>query len=475
MQALRILSACLLFSAAPLSAQTVDSTQDTFAVSQGAAVPEYVVPVLRLVSSTHVEPTTGLVLSSSGLVLVPAGFASQGDEIVVLDGGTDIVSNGRKARIERNFPMDGLQVLEVYGLQRQPAPFANGEPGDGDAVRLNAFPPAERIAEGAPPLDNEATLTVFGRNPRPAVSGGTPLPNVTGPLLDSCGNVVAFSIANGVQTMETSPGTRYQWRETILGIIEALGLEPGPTACIEIATIDEPEVLVENEPAKQPLSDETPAPAEEADSETAETEPTTDQTESEGAEESLPDVLPPMEEPGQAGETIVESEPDSSSGGWAWLIAALVLIAAGIGLHRYRGKPQERNDEAGPALSPPPITESGGEPQSSLDSVMILRGHYSDGREFEVSCPVSRDAVNVVIGRGGADLRIESPAISRRHASLSGTGDGLTVTDLGSNNGTRINGVPCLEGEIMYVEPGDTLAMGDAWFTIEIVPAGDGE
>ena len=68
------------------------------------------VPVLRLVSSTHVEPTTGLVLSESGLVLVPADFASAGDEIVVLDGGTDIVANGRTARIERNLPMDGLQV-----------------------------------------------------------------------------------------------------------------------------------------------------------------------------------------------------------------------------------------------------------------------------------------------------------------------------------------------------------------------------
>ena len=42
---------------------------------------------------------------------------------------------------------------------------------------------------------------------------------------------------------------------------------------------------------------------------------------------------------------------------------------------------------------------------------------------------------------------------------MSGTGDELTVTDLGSNNGTRINGVPCLEGEIMYVEPGDTLVV----------------
>ena len=33
-----------------------------------------------------------------------------------------------------------------------------------------------------------------------------------------------------------------------------------------------------------------------------------------------------------------------------------------------------------------------------------------------------------------------------------------------------INGVPCLENEIMYLEPGDVLVLGDARFTLRIVP-----
>ena len=61
--------------------------------------------------------------------------------------------------------------------------------------------------------------------------------------------------------------------------------------------------------------------------------------------------------------------------------------------------------------------------------------------------------------------------MSRQHISLNGTRKELTVSDLGSSNGTSINGVPCLEGEIMFIEPGDTLLiMGDARCSLEIRP-----
>lgn len=109
-----------------------------------------------------------------------------------------------------------------------------------------------------------------------------------------------------------------------------------------------------------------------------------------------------------------------------------------------------------------------------MDSLLVLSGRMGDGAEFEISCPVSSHAVNVVIGRGSTDLQIQSAAVSRQHAALNGTAGALTVTDLGSNNGTSINGVPCLEGEIMYVEAGDTLMLGDTRFTVELkAAAGD--
>lgn len=467
----------LFVLATPCAAQTVDSTEDAFAVSQGAAVPPYVVPVLRLVSKTHVEPTTGIVLSESGLVLVPEGFASAGDEIVVLDGGTDIVANGRTASIETNFPMDGLQVLNVYGLRRSAAPFADSGLEDGAEVRLTAFPPAEQIAEGAQPLDITTTVTVFGENQTPAVSGETPLPNVTGPLLDECGNVAAFSIARDVQSMESSPGTRYQWRATLLGVIEKLGIRPGPSACVETAPAaeatpeEEPILPAEEEAAPEPAVEEPePAPAEEETE-----EETIDEPEPEFQETLEVDILPPIEsieEPLE--EQASEEEP---AGGWLWLLIAAVLIAAGFGLHRWRrALGRQVNDKNAIPASPPPPAREEDVPEYQeppMDSLLVLNGRMGDGAIFEVSCPVSSHAVNVVIGRGSTDLQIHSAAISRQHAALNGTADALTITDLGSNNGTSINGVPCLEGEIMYVETGDTLMLGDTRFTVELKPAGE--
>jgi len=483
----RFIISCLLFCAPAAQSQTVDSTQDAFAVSQGAAVPPYVVPVLRLVSKTHVEPTTGLVLSGSGLVLVPAGFASSGDEVVVLDGGTDIVSNGRPARIERNFPMDGLQVLSVYGLKRPGAPFAESAPADGDPVSLVAFPPAEQIAEGAQPLDQAATLTVFGSTADPAVSSESPLPNVTGPLLDSCGNVVALSIANDVQTMETSPGTRYKWRSTLLGIIETLGLEPAPTACVAREQTEPEETPAEPEPEPEPgpVSDPVVIKPLGPDPEADETEKTTAENTTEEAVEEQPDILPPLEtdaatEPGSAdAATPPTPEKTGGTGGWAWLLLGALLVAAGFGLRRYQrmlaGQRQAGDSQA--AEPPPESTDPAESPfdAPAADTRIVIEGSTASGQPVAAECLTPGQAVNIVIGRGTVDLRIDSAAVSRRHAALNGTIDELTITDLGSNNGTSINGVPCLEGEIMYLEPGDTVTLGDTRFTVEITAAGEDE
>jgi len=462
----RFIISCLLFCAPAAQSQTVDSTQDAFAVSQGAAVPPYVVPVLRLVSKTHVEPTTGLVLSGSGLVLVPAGFASSGDEVVVLDGGTDIVSNGRPARIERNFPMDGLQVLSVYGLKRPGAPFAESAPADGDPVSLVAFPPAEQIAEGAQPLDQAATLTVFG---------------------DSCGNVVALSIANDVQTMETSPGTRYKWRSTLLGIIETLGLEPAPTACVAKEQTEPEETPAEPEPEPEPgpVSDPVVIKPLGPDPEADETEKAAAENTTEEAVEEQPDILPPLEtdaatEPGSAdAATPPTPEKTGGTGGWAWLLLGALLVAAGFGLRRYQrmlaGQRQAGDSQAGEP--PPESTDPAESPfdAPAADTRIVIEGCTASGQPVAAECLTPGQAVNIVIGRGTVDLRIDSAAVSRRHAALNGTIDELTITDLGSNNGTSINGVPCLEGEIMYLEPGDTVTLGDTRFTVEITAAGEDE
>ena len=63
-----------------------------------------------------------------------------------------------------------------------------------------------------------------------------------------------------------------------------------------------------------------------------------------------------------------------------------------------------------------------------------MRGFY-EGLEV----PIDRE--RFVIGRGGdADLAVAEPTISRLHAALEHDGESFTLEDLGSTNGTRVNG-----------------------------------
>ena len=63
------------------------------------------------------------------------------------------------------------------------------------------------------------------------------------------------------------------------------------------------------------------------------------------------------------------------------------------------------------------------------------------------------------------DLRIADLTVSRRHAQLSRSEDGWLLSDLGSHNGTRVNG--WLVREPVPVRPGDLLQFGSALFIIQ--------
>jgi len=78
----------------------------------------------------------------------------------------------------------------------------------------------------------------------------------------------------------------------------------------------------------------------------------------------------------------------------------------------------------------------------------------------------------LIVGRGVAsDIAIYDPTISRRHAELTVTPDGVLVKDLGSSNGTCINGARVDEGRL---QPEETLTFGKVTFrlTARTMPAG---
>lgn len=71
------------------------------------------------------------------------------------------------------------------------------------------------------------------------------------------------------------------------------------------------------------------------------------------------------------------------------------------------------------------------------------------------------------VGRGrSATIRIADPQISRAHVRVTVDAEGVTVEDLRSKNGTRVNGVP-LERRRSPLGPGDELALGGTTLLLE--------
>ena len=77
--------------------------------------------------------------------------------------------------------------------------------------------------------------------------------------------------------------------------------------------------------------------------------------------------------------------------------------------------------------------------------------------------------ISITIGRGDADISIEHATISRAHARVESDGKLMTLSDLGSRNGTFIDQVPCLPGEVLYFEADDKIFLGDVKLTIRVV------
>jgi len=77
-----------------------------------------------------------------------------------------------------------------------------------------------------------------------------------------------------------------------------------------------------------------------------------------------------------------------------------------------------------------------------------------------------------LLGRA-ADVtcQIDSPAVSRHHARIAVTGGTATLEDLGSRNGTLLNGEPF--ESIVLLKDGDTIGIGPVALVFRVDVAGD--
>lgn len=74
-----------------------------------------------------------------------------------------------------------------------------------------------------------------------------------------------------------------------------------------------------------------------------------------------------------------------------------------------------------------------------------------------------------VLGRSGPGVIVlDAPTVSRRHARLSICGDGTTVEDLGSKNGTWLGTTPI--SSAVRVQDGDRLRLGSLVVTVRFLP-----
>ncbi len=121
-----------------------------------------------------------------------------------------------------------------------------------------------------------------------------------------------------------------------------------------------------------------------------------------------------------------------------------------------RGDDEERNTDVA-AIVPLFITD---EPTGRFASAvrLICVAGNDLGRSYRlVRTPV-------LIGRGSsADVALRSADVSRHHARITGTGTEFFIEDLGSQNGTFINGA-LIEGEKAPIQVGDRVQVGSTIF-----------
>jgi predicted component of type VI protein secretion system len=139
--------------------------------------------------------------------------------------------------------------------------------------------------------------------------------------------------------------------------------------------------------------------------------------------------------------------------------------AVGDGQPSPRSQPATPSRPAAPA-APAPATPAREEPRSPIEHTQVVSSTPRAGLQLRVvsgadagrTAPVSGQ--RMTLGRlSSCDVPIQDSTVSREHAALVRRGGAWWVIDLGSTNGTRVNGVKAAE---QPVHPGDRLELGDA-------------
>jgi FHA domain len=121
----------------------------------------------------------------------------------------------------------------------------------------------------------------------------------------------------------------------------------------------------------------------------------------------------------------------------------------------YAGPSADYDDATGMYSASSGLGRGGGKPK--------LRVHAGSGLSPGSAYDLSDGAL---LGRGDqADIRIEDGFASAKHARLIPQGDVMVLEDLGSTNGTYLNGEPVRGPQPLHA--GDKIRIGDSEFSFE--------
>jgi len=142
--------------------------------------------------------------------------------------------------------------------------------------------------------------------------------------------------------------------------------------------------------------------------------------------------------------------------------------------HAAPSTPARPKVPAAPFAAGPPLAAPAGTPAPAIDATTVLRPARSDrqvpqleidGRRHPLHAPVT------IVGRGSeADVRLDDPGVSRRHVQVQPLGRAVRIVDLGSTNGTLVDGRRVSSADL---RDGESFVLGRTTVTVRIAAPAD--
>ncbi len=411
-------------------------------------LPPGVVLLARISDDGSVDYSMGVVIdrdsAGTALILLARDFANGTGELVALEGGSDLFTHGRSTQAYAEDADSALAVVAAPGIRQPPISMTFNPPANEHELRLLAAPAPEQIAAQA--LAYWVPVAISGSSDTVAQQPVSPqdIPALSGPLLDLCGQLAGMVISdldNGASETRAVPN------DALLTASNNLDLSPRLEACMQVADLGASPVI--STPA---LARPEPAPS--------------------SGSKPLGIALPSLVFLGsavlsgmvfwlfirrRAGKQITERKRLAAEA------ETVRLSSDGLPMRATRVAREKRQQEDTPFVP-------GTRPPGSTGWLRI-EGSHADGRPLRAVTAVRDGTFKAVIGRAGAELTADGPGISRQHARITIDQGRMTVTDLGSVNGTFVNGVRCQRDEIFVLKDGDQLLLGAAPVTVKLSKA----